>query len=120
MKVLTNRLFLTFLTALIIAIGSWLHTSYENADNPLSRQAETVWHLVEEENWEEAEKEAEILWEMFEDKRWRMEFFGPVEHVTVARYKVVSLMEAVKSRNDETSLELLAKLKARFDEFVIF
>ena len=119
-KFLESKLFKTLVTILIVAGISWSHSALETMDNILSRQAEKVKINIEAGEWELAEKEATELREKFEDKRWGLEFFGPTEHVTVTRYKIISLVTAVQQENEDTSLELLAKIKERLDEFVVF
>ncbi|MDQ0253105.1 hypothetical protein J2S74_000477 [Evansella vedderi] len=119
-RVINSKTAKVLLTIFIIAGISWWHSAAETADNPLSRQADRVMESIDKENWDEAKREVVQLREEFERKRWFMELFGPTEHVTVTRYNLISLVEAVHGENKTESKQLLAKVKGRLNEFVVF
>ncbi|MBU9712690.1 hypothetical protein [Evansella tamaricis] len=120
MKVLSSKFSKTMLTILIVAVLSWTHTILETMDNPLSRQVDKVAAAVESEDWDTARTEVIELREQFERKRWILEFFGPVEHVSVTRYHIISSIQAIDGEQDIESKQLLAKIKGRLNEFIIF
>lgn len=119
-RVLQSKTLKIMVMFLIVVGLSWLHSALETADNPLMRKVYEVKVAVEAEDWQEARWKAQELRDEFEEKRWVMELFGPTEHVSVTRYNVISLVEAVNGEQQSESLQLIAKIRGRLNEFIVF
>lgn len=119
-RVLQSKTLKILMMFLIVTALSWVHSALETADNSLLRKVYEVKVAVEGEDWQEAKWRAQELRDEFEEKRWVMELFGPTEHVSVARYNVISLVEAVNGEQQSESLQLIARIRERINEFIVF
>ncbi len=120
MKKVKSKMPKVILLVLFILVISLVHTVFKNADNPLSMQVERVRMHVQSENWQEANLEADVLMDLFNRKRWMLELFGPFEHVSDASQDISVLIQVTELEEKNEAMKYLARIGARFEEFVIF